>query len=131
MSRSGFIRSVSSSFAVTAATLGVIGFANVSFGEAIVGEMRRTEPAPKAAAAINAMKAEYRRPALIPFPKENPYTPEKAALGKKLYFDTRISVTSAQSCARPRHGEAGSALADHCQCRMGSDLHVGWSACGP
>src|SRR6267143_1434856 len=99
MSRSGFIRSVSSSFAVTAATLGVIGFANVSFGEAIVGEMRRTEPAPKAAAAINAMKAEYRRPALIPFPKENPYTPEKAALGKKLYFDTRISVTSAQSCA--------------------------------
>jgi len=99
MSRSGFIRSVSSSFAVAAATLGVIGFANVSFGEAIVGEMRRTEPAPKAAAAINAMKAEYRRPALIPFPKENPYTPEKAALGKKLYFDTRISVTSAQSCA--------------------------------
>ena len=99
MSRSGFIRSVSSSFAVAAATLGVIGFANVSFGEAIVGEMRRTEPAPKAAAAIDAMKAEYRRPALIPFPKENPYTPEKAALGKKLYFDTRISVTSAQSCA--------------------------------
>jgi len=99
MSRSGFIRSVSSSFAVAAATLGVIGFANVSFGEAIVGAMRRTEPAPKAAAAINAMKAEYRRPALIPFPKENPYTPEKAALGKKLYFDTRISVTSAQSCA--------------------------------
>jgi cytochrome c peroxidase len=99
MSRSGFIRSVGSGLAVAAATLGVIGFANVSFGGAIVGEMRRTEPAPKAAAAINAMKAEYRRPALIPFPKENPYTPEKAALGKKLYFDTRISVTSAQSCA--------------------------------
>src|SRR5258705_10208735 len=99
MSRSGFIRSVSSSFAGAGATLGVMGFANVSFGEAIVGEMRRTEPAPKAAAAIDAMKAEYRRPALIPFPKENPYTPEKAALGKKLYFDTRISVTSAQSCA--------------------------------
>ena len=99
MSRSGFIRSVWSGLAVAAATLGVIGFANVSFGGAIVGEMRRTEPAPKAAAAIGAMKAEYRRPALIPFPKENPYTPEKAALGKKLYFDTRISVTSAQSCA--------------------------------
>src|SRR3981189_821775 len=98
MSRSGFIRSVSSSFAVAAATLGVIGFANVSFGEATVGGRGRPEPAPKAAAAINAMKAEYRRPALIPFPKDNPYTPEKAALGKKLYFDTRISVSSAQSC---------------------------------
>jgi cytochrome c peroxidase len=40
----------------------------------------------------------YRRPATIPFPKDNPYTPEKAALGKKLYFDTRLSVSSAQSC---------------------------------
>jgi len=99
MSRSGFIRSVWSGLVVAAATLGLIGFANVSFGGAIVGEMRRTEPAPKAAAAIDAMKAEYRRPALIPFPKENPYTPEKASLGKKLYFDTRLSVTSAQSCA--------------------------------
>ena len=29
---------------------------------------------------------------LIPvqFPKDNPYTPEKAALGKLLYFDTRL-----------------------------------------
>jgi cytochrome c peroxidase len=94
-----FIRSARSGAAIAAATLGLIGFANLSFGEAIVGEMRRSEPAPKAAAAVGAMKAEYRRPAAIPFPKENPYTPEKASLGKKLYFDTRISITSAQSCA--------------------------------
>ena len=65
----------------------------------LVGETRQTQPSPKATAAIDAMKAEYRRPAMIPFPKGNPYTPEKAALGKKLYFDTRLSVTSAQSCA--------------------------------
>ena len=45
------------------------------------------------------MKAQYRRPPSIPFPKENPYTPQKMLLGKKLYFDTRLSVTSAQSCA--------------------------------
>jgi cytochrome c peroxidase len=45
------------------------------------------------------MKAQYRRPMVIPFPKDNTYTPEKAALGKKLYFDTRLSATSAQSCA--------------------------------
>src|SRR5450631_4707529 len=99
MPASGFIRSAWSGSGVAAATLGFIGFANLSFGAAIVGEMRRTEPNPKAAVAIDAMKAEYRRPALIPFPKENPYTPDKASLGKKLYFDTRISVTSAQSCA--------------------------------
>ena len=34
-----------------------------------------------------------------PVPEGKSYTPEKAALGKKLYFDTRLSVTSAQSCA--------------------------------
>src|SRR6195256_4904721 len=99
MPSSEFIRSARSGPVVAACACGLVGFANVSFGGPIVGEMRRTEPAPKAAAAIGAMKAEYRRPALIPFPKENPYTPEKASLGKKLYFDTRISVTSAQSCA--------------------------------
>jgi cytochrome c peroxidase len=99
MASARFIRSVWSSPVIAAATVGLIGFANLSFGAAIVGEMRRTELSPKAAAAIGAMKAEYRRPPSIPFPKENPYTPEKAALGKKLYFDTRISVTSAQSCA--------------------------------
>jgi cytochrome c peroxidase len=99
MPLSEFIRSARSGPVVAAVALGLIGFANLSFGAAIVGEMRRTEPSPKAAVAIDAMKAEYRRPALIPFPKENPYTPDKASLGKKLYFDTRISVTSAQSCA--------------------------------
>lgn len=84
---------------VTAATFGLIGPTNLSFGAALVGETRRTEPAPTPVAGVEAMKAEYRRPEMIPFPKDNPYTPEKAALGKKLYFDTRISVTSAQSCA--------------------------------
>ena len=97
----GFFPRRSSLFAtvVAAASLGAIGFAGISFGAVIVGETRRIDLGPKAAASIDAMKAQYRRPATIPFPKENPYTPEKAALGKKLYFDTRLSVTSAQSCA--------------------------------
>ena len=99
MPASEFIRFARSGPVVAAVTLGLIGFTNLGFGAAIVGETRRTEPGPKAAVAIGAMKAEYRRPAQIPFPKENPYTPDKASLGKKLYFDTRISITSAQSCA--------------------------------
>ncbi len=38
---------------------------------------------------------------LIPvqFPKDNPYTPEKAALGKLLYFDPRLSADNSVSCA--------------------------------
>src|SRR5882672_3827570 len=84
---------------VAAAILGAIGFAGISFGAVIVGETRRIDLGAKATPGMDAMKAQYRRPATIPFPKENPYTPERAALGKKLYFDTRLSVTSAQSCA--------------------------------
>src|ERR1700738_4391652 len=89
---------------IGAAVLAVItdttGFANFSFGSAVVVETRRISAEPAAAASIDAMKAEYGRPAFIPFPKQNPYTSAKAALGKKLYFDPRLSSTSAQSCAR-------------------------------
>ena len=48
---------------------------------------------------IAALKAKFRRPADIPFPKENPYTPEKAALGKALYFDPRLSGHQNMNCA--------------------------------
>ena len=46
-----------------------------------------------------AQRAAYRRPATIPFPADNPYTPEKAALGKMLFFDTRLSRDKNLSCA--------------------------------
>jgi cytochrome c peroxidase len=51
------------------------------------------------APSIEELKALYRRPETIPFPKDNPYTVEKAALGKKLYFDTRLSAANILSCA--------------------------------
>src|SRR3954447_117104 len=46
-----------------------------------------------------ALKAQYRRPTEIPFPATNPYTPEKAALGKALYFDPRLSGHQNMNCA--------------------------------
>jgi cytochrome c peroxidase len=85
--------------AVALAGSGIFGFAQIGFGAALVGETRKVDLEQKAPAGLEALKAQYRRPTTIPFPKENPYTPEKAALGKKLYFDTRLSLTSAQSCA--------------------------------
>ncbi len=85
--------------AVIAAVAGIGGFANIGFGAAIVGETRLANVGPRPDQSTDAMKADYRRPAMIPFPKQNPYTAEKWALGKQLYFDTRLSVTSAQSCA--------------------------------
>jgi cytochrome c peroxidase len=58
--------------------------------------------APLAAQAqelTESQKATYARPATIPFPKDNPYTVEKAALGKMLFFDTRLSRDKNLSCA--------------------------------
>jgi cytochrome c peroxidase len=94
-----FGRSVLLGSAIAAIALGLFGFTKLGFGSALIGETRRVDLGQKAVAGIDTMKAQYRRPALISFPKDNPYTPEKAALGKKLYFDTRLSVSSAQSCA--------------------------------
>jgi cytochrome c peroxidase len=85
--------------AVAITAIGLTGFAGKSLGAAVVGQTRQLGVEQKAAPGIDAMKAQYRRPASIPFPKDNLYTPQKLALGKQLYFDTRISVTSAQSCA--------------------------------
>jgi len=35
----------------------------------------------------------------VQFPRDNPYTPEKAELGKLLYFDKRLSADNSVSCA--------------------------------
>ncbi len=48
---------------------------------------------------LDSLKAAYRRPAAIPFPVDNPYTPEKAALGKSLFFDPRLSHYENMNCA--------------------------------
>lgn len=45
------------------------------------------------------MKALYKRPDTIPFPADNPYQAEKAALGKMLFFDPRLSINQNISCA--------------------------------
>ena len=40
---------------------------------------------------LEALKAQYRRPATIPFPASAPYSPQMATLGKMLFFDPRLS----------------------------------------
>jgi len=48
----------------------------------------------------------------LQFPADNPYTPEKAELGRLLYFDVRISADNTVSCASchsPEHGYADGA----------------------
>jgi cytochrome c peroxidase len=55
----------------------------------------------------DAQRAAYRRPDTIPFPADNPYTPAKAALGKMLFFDTRLSRDQNLSCASCHHPSFG------------------------
>src|SRR2546423_709012 len=48
---------------------------------------------------VAALKQSYVRPVQIPFPKERPFTLQKAALGKALFFDSRLSGAENMNCA--------------------------------
>lgn len=48
---------------------------------------------------MEKLKAEYKRPLLIPFPEHAPYSPQIAMLGKKLFFDPRLSGAKNMNCA--------------------------------
>jgi cytochrome c peroxidase len=49
--------------------------------------------------SLERMKALYQRPKSVPFPADNPYSAEKAALGEMLFFDPRLSGANYISCA--------------------------------
>ena len=67
--------------------------------DVVIGQSRKIEVPAQAAPSADDIRAGYRRPRTIPFPADNPYTPEKASLGKKLYFDSRLSQANLLSCA--------------------------------
>lgn len=48
---------------------------------------------------LDALKQQYKRPGYIPFPDDNPYSAEKAQLGKMLFFDQRLSRHFNMNCA--------------------------------
>lgn len=58
-------------------------------------------------AAEPAALAAFERPAAVPFPAANPYTPEKAALGERLFHDVRLSGANDRSCASCHVPEKG------------------------
>lgn len=62
--------------------------------EAIAGEDVKV-----AKADIAKLKGDYDRPKSIPFPEDNPYSDAKAELGRKLFFDPRLSSSNLISCA--------------------------------
>ncbi len=49
--------------------------------------------------SLRALQDQYRRPAGIPYPKENPYSRAKHELGRTLFFDPILSGSKARSCS--------------------------------
>jgi len=55
--------------------------------------------APAAASQEQFTKEDFKRPLDIPFPKNAPYSPQLATLGKMLFFDPRLSGAKNMTCA--------------------------------
>ena len=49
--------------------------------------------------AFPASREAYIRPLSVPFPASNPYTPDKSALGKALFFEPRLSGAENMTCS--------------------------------
>jgi cytochrome c peroxidase len=65
----------------------------------VISALALSATSSRADSDLTLLKAAYRRPTEIPFPTNNPYTPEKAALGKSLFFDPRLSGYQNMNCA--------------------------------
>lgn len=48
---------------------------------------------------LAALKQNFRRPATVPFPANNPFSEAKRALGERLFHDVRLSRDGSMSCA--------------------------------
>jgi cytochrome c peroxidase len=66
---------------------------------AIPVDLEASESVSSAAMEAHTLLPDYRRPASMPAPRNNPLTPEKVALGQMLFFDPRLSGSGAISCA--------------------------------
>src|SRR5690606_618159 len=59
------------------------------------------EPGKRAdgAKSLSELRKRYRRPTAIDYPSDNPFSKEKAALGRMLFFETALSRSRTYSCS--------------------------------
>lgn len=60
---------------------------------------RSNPPPAEPASRAEVLRRTYQVPPEIPYPATNPFTPEKALLGRILFFDPRLSGSNLLSCA--------------------------------
>src|SRR5262249_29441417 len=90
----------SAALQLIAVTVALLGAAIVPcYSDAIVGAIRTVDLPIRGSVSDAEMRTSYKRPTTIPFPEDNPYTVQKNILGKKLYFDSRLSRGKLLSCA--------------------------------
>jgi cytochrome c peroxidase len=76
----------------------VLGFAAVlsvalwPATESVRAQQPSTDP-------LEALKARFARPSFVPHPSGSPPTPEKIALGKRIFADPELSATGSIACA--------------------------------
>ena len=75
------------------------GALGVSAALFIVLPALQAAPAAPAADDLAALKGAFRRPAVVPFPADNPFSEKKRALGEALFHDRRLSVDESLACA--------------------------------
>ncbi len=83
-----------------AAAFGTGGMAGVL--AAVLMHTAWSQPASPAQAAnddLAALKTSFRRPAVVPFPANNPFSQQKRALGELLFHDKRLSLDASLACA--------------------------------
>jgi cytochrome c peroxidase len=79
---------------MTGALLGFGAIAILALGPA--HEHARAQ---QSADPMAALKAKFARPGFVPFPADNPPTPARIALGKRLFEDKELSSTGTIACA--------------------------------
>jgi cytochrome c peroxidase len=104
---------------------GAQGFATAGKAAALVGVLLLLPAAVQSnsgtdALSRRAVQHQYRRPAAIPFPKDNPYSPAKLTLGRTLFFDPILSGAATRSCSTCHN--PGLSWADGQPRAIGSDL---------
>lgn len=65
----------------------------------VIGLIVMIALAPLSVADESKLRDQFRKPGTITFPEGSPYSPQVAALGKKLFFDPRLSGAQNMSCA--------------------------------
>jgi len=71
----------------------------IGVGAALLLQSATLRAAPRPADDLASLKASFRRPTIVPFPADNPFSEGKRALGAALFHDKRLSVDGSLSCA--------------------------------